>query len=104
MSRHGSWRNLTRRAPWSRVARRHEISPQLLSAWRKAARHGVLKEALRIRRDETKDLDEAIVGDLRTADFGQRTFDVIFNSYVLEHVPGAQQVLENFNRWVKRPG
>jgi transposase-like protein len=25
------------------VARRHEISPQLLSAWRKAARHGLLK-------------------------------------------------------------
>ena len=29
----------------SEVARRHEISPQLLSAWRKAARHGVLKPA-----------------------------------------------------------
>jgi len=27
----------------SEVARRHEISPQLLSAWRKAVRHGVLK-------------------------------------------------------------
>jgi hypothetical protein len=37
-------------------------------------------EALRIRRDETKDLHEGIVGDLRTADFGQRTFDVIFNA------------------------
>ncbi|APO51387.1 class I SAM-dependent methyltransferase [Bradyrhizobium diazoefficiens] len=61
-------------------------------------------EALRIRRDETKDLHEGIVGDLRTADFGQRTFDVIFNSYVLEHVPGAQQVLENFNKWVKPGG
>ncbi len=61
-------------------------------------------EALRIRCDETKDLHEGVVGDLRTADFGQRTFDVIFNSYVLEHVPGAQQVLENFNRWVKPGG
>jgi SAM-dependent methyltransferase len=61
-------------------------------------------EALRIRRDETKDLHEAIVGDLRTADFGHRTFDVIFSSFVLEHVPGAQQVLENFNRWVKPGG
>src|SRR6516162_7924450 len=29
----------------SEVARRHEISPQLLSAWRKAARHGVLNPA-----------------------------------------------------------
>ena len=27
----------------SEVARRYEISPQLLSAWRKAARHGLLK-------------------------------------------------------------
>jgi transposase len=27
----------------SEVARRHEISPQLLSAWRKVSRHGVLK-------------------------------------------------------------
>ncbi|OPY94473.1 hypothetical protein A5906_12915 [Bradyrhizobium sacchari] len=61
-------------------------------------------EALRIRRDETKDLHEAILGDLRTADFGGRTFDVIFNCYVLEHVSGAQQVLEKFNRWVKPGG
>src|SRR6201997_2187405 len=29
----------------SEVARRHEISPQLLSAWRKAARQGLLKPA-----------------------------------------------------------
>ena len=61
-------------------------------------------EALRIRIDKTKDLHEGIVGDLRTADFGQRTFDVIFNSFVLEHVPGAQQVLENFTRWAKPGG
>jgi SAM-dependent methyltransferase len=61
-------------------------------------------EALRIRCDETKDLHAGIVGDLRTADFGQRTFDVIFNSYVLEHVPRARQVLENFNKWVKPGG
>jgi SAM-dependent methyltransferase len=61
-------------------------------------------EALRIRRDETKDLHEAIVGDLRTADFGQRTFNIIFNRHVLEHVPRAQQVLKNFNRWVKPGG
>lgn len=61
-------------------------------------------EALRIRRDETKDLHEAIVGDLRTTDFGHRTFDVVFSSFVLEHIPGAQQVLENFNRWLKPGG
>jgi SAM-dependent methyltransferase len=61
-------------------------------------------EALRIRRDETKDLHEGIVGDLRAADFGQRTFDVIFNFFVPEHVPGAQQLLESFNRWVKPGG
>lgn len=61
-------------------------------------------DALRIRRDETKDLHEAIVGDLRTADLGQRTFDVVFSSYVLEHVAGARQVLENFNKWTKPGG
>jgi len=46
MSRRRSWQNPTRRAPCavvSEVARRHEISPQLLSAWRNAARHGLLK-------------------------------------------------------------
>lgn len=41
--RDGSWRNCLRRAQSCReVARRHDISPQHLFAWRKAARAGLL--------------------------------------------------------------
>ena len=49
------------------------------------------------------DLDATGVGDLRSHVFPEHSFDVIYCCYVLEHVPGAAQVLENFARWV-RPG
>jgi SAM-dependent methyltransferase len=49
------------------------------------------------------DLDVAVEGDLRTADLPDAQFDVIFNSFVLEHVEGARTVLDNFVRWL-RPG
>lgn len=58
------------------------------------------EKALRSRRD----LDEAIVGDLRSLDLGDRQFDVIYNSFVLEHVRNAERVLENFARWLKPDG
>lgn len=51
-----------------------------------------------------RDLDEAIVADLRTADLGGRKFDVVYNSYVLEHVQNAALALENLYRWVKPGG
>ena len=41
-TRGGSSRNRLRRGVVSEVARRHEISPQHLFAWRKAARRGQL--------------------------------------------------------------
>jgi len=50
------------------------------------------------------DLDEYIVGDLRTVNLGQQRFDVIYNSFVLEHVPDAERVLENFCKWLKPGG
>lgn len=50
------------------------------------------------------DLDEAVVGDLRTAEFPARSFDVIYSAYVLEHVRGAEQVLERFLRWLAPGG
>jgi SAM-dependent methyltransferase len=50
------------------------------------------------------DLDRAIVGDLRTAEFPAHSFDVIYNAFVLEHVSGAQQVLERFLRWLAPGG
>lgn len=58
-------------------------------------------DALESRR--TQDLDHAILGDLRTVELPAETFDVIYSSFVLEHVLGAQVVLENFVRWL-RPG
>lgn len=50
------------------------------------------------------DLHEAVVGDLRTAEFPARSFDVIYSAYVLEHVRGAEQVLERFLRWLAPGG
>lgn len=59
--------------------------------------------ALEIRKNEVKDLDEPILGDLRTAQLPADRYDVVFNSFVLEHVDGAEEVLGNFVRWA-RPG
>jgi SAM-dependent methyltransferase len=59
--------------------------------------------ALKLRREVQKDLDEGIVGDLRTVELPDARFDVIYCFYVLEHVPDAHVVLENFTRWL-RPG
>lgn len=60
-------------------------------------------EALSFRKDEQKDLDQAIEGDLRDIALPDQFFDVIYSSYVLEHVRGAEAVLTNFVRWL-RPG
>jgi len=59
--------------------------------------------ALEIRKNEVKDLDEPILGDLRTAQLPEDRYDVVFNSFVLEHVDGAEEVLGNYVRWA-RPG
>lgn len=50
------------------------------------------------------DLDQAIVGDLRTVELAPCSFDVIYSAFVLEHVRGAQQVLERFRRWLAPGG
>lgn len=62
------------------------------------------RDALTYRSTVSKDLDEVIVGDLRNLDLGTRKFDVIYNSFVLEHVDNAELVLENFSRWLKPGG
>lgn len=54
-------------------------------------------------RIEQGDLGCAIHGDLRTVELPDREFDVVYNSFVLEHIDGAEQVLDNFVRW-SRPG
>lgn len=58
-------------------------------------------DALRARRGG---LDHAILGDLRHVDLPAARYDVIYCSFVLEHVNGAQRVLENFLRWLKPGG
>ncbi|PZS13097.1 MAG: class I SAM-dependent methyltransferase [Pseudonocardiales bacterium] len=53
-------------------------------------------DALRIRREVQGDLDDEIHGDLRTVALPAESFDVVYCSYVLEHVAGAQAVLDRF--------
>jgi SAM-dependent methyltransferase len=60
--------------------------------------------ALNMRKNVAKDLDEIIVGDLRTVRLPDSTYDVIYCSYVLEHIKGAEGVLANFVRWLKPGG
>lgn len=60
-------------------------------------------EAMQIRREKAKDLDVAVVADLREVDLEPDHFDVVYCSYVLEHVDGAQQVLDRLAAAV-RPG
>lgn len=61
------------------------------------------KDALEIRKNVRKDLDEAIHGDLRTISFGDRRFDVVYSAFVLEHIAGAEEVLARMISWL-RPG
>lgn len=62
------------------------------------------KNALHIRKNQAKDLDIALHGDLRTVSLVEGHYDVIYNSNVLEHVRGAESVLKNFVRWLKPGG
>jgi SAM-dependent methyltransferase len=60
--------------------------------------------ALKMRMNVAKDLDEIIVGDLRSVRLPDSTYDVIYCSYVLEHITGAEGVLRNFVQWLKPHG
>ena len=60
--------------------------------------------ALEYRASVRKDLDRAIVGDLREMDLPCRTYDVIYCSFVLEHLDGARQVLDKFVAALKPGG
>lgn len=62
------------------------------------------EEALRIRKEVTGDLDIAIHGDLHSIELPAAAYDVIYSSFVLEHVQDARQVLGNFVRWLKPGG
>lgn len=62
------------------------------------------KEAMEIRRERYGDLDNFIVGDLATVSIDDSSFDVIYCSYVLEHLHGAEAVIEKFFDWLKPGG
>jgi SAM-dependent methyltransferase len=62
------------------------------------------KEALRLRKEVARDLDEAIHGDLTKADFSPEQFDVVYSSYVLEHLTNAEQALDKFMLWLRKGG
>lgn len=61
------------------------------------------EEALAHRRDVVGDLDVAIHGDLRTADLPDDGYDVVFSAFVLEHISGAESVMDAMVRSL-RPG
>ncbi|MFH2051566.1 MAG: class I SAM-dependent methyltransferase [bacterium] len=61
------------------------------------------KDAMEIRRAEKRDLDIAVVGDLRTVEMETGAYDIVFSSNVIEHIDGAELVLDNMVRWT-RPG
>jgi ubiquinone/menaquinone biosynthesis C-methylase UbiE len=60
--------------------------------------------ALEIRKNKLNDMHETIEGDLRFLKLPENSYDVIYSSYVLEHVEGAEQVLKNFLVWLKPMG
>ena len=62
------------------------------------------KDALELRKNNSRDLDICILGDLRSVILRDDYYDVIYSSYVLEHIEGAERVMENFARWLKSGG
>jgi len=62
------------------------------------------KAGLELRKNTLCDLHEAIEGDLCTVELGDEQYDVIYCSYVLEHVKTADVVVKNFAKWIKPGG
>ncbi len=60
--------------------------------------------ALDFRKNEVKDLDVAIHGDLADVELKPESYDVTYCAYVLEHVHGVARVLDNFDRWTSPGG
>jgi SAM-dependent methyltransferase len=61
-------------------------------------------DALRMRMEQVGDLDEGIVGDLREVTLEPEHYDMIYCSFVLEHVTGAEQVLDRLLAALKPGG
>jgi SAM-dependent methyltransferase len=61
-------------------------------------------DALAHRREVTRDLHHAVHGDLAAVTFDPGSFDVVYCSFVLEHVRGAEQVLDRMVSWLAPGG
>lgn len=79
-----------------------QLSLQGLQYW--LAGVDVDHDAVALRQQKFNDLDEVIIGDLRTVSLPDNRFDVIYTAYVLEHVDNVKRVLDNFQRWLKPGG
>jgi SAM-dependent methyltransferase len=62
------------------------------------------KNALDSRKNKQKDIDIAILADLRTVSLEENSYDIIYCENVLEHITDAEDVLRNFVRWLKPGG
>lgn len=62
------------------------------------------RKALSIRMETLKDLDEAICDDLFTVDIAPKSFDIVYNAFVLEHVEKPLELLARFHSWLRRDG
>lgn len=60
--------------------------------------------SMKLRQSVVGDLDEAIVGDLRTVPLEAGRYDVVFCSFVLEHVEDAELVLSRLVSALKPAG
>jgi SAM-dependent methyltransferase len=61
-------------------------------------------KALEYRSNVVGDLDEAIVGDLREVPLLKEKYDVVFSAFVLEHIKGAESVLDSMVAALKPGG
>lgn len=61
--------------------------------------------ALDHRVNVVQDLDVAIMGDIRDPELlSSGQFDMVYSSYVLEHVSGAEGAMKNFVKWLRPNG
>lgn len=56
------------------------------------------------RKTQQRDLHKAILGDISTIDLEECKYDVIYSSFLLEHIDGGEHVLNRFLRWLKPGG
>jgi SAM-dependent methyltransferase len=61
-------------------------------------------DALRLRTEKLRDLDRAIVADLRTVELDDESFDIVYCSFLLEHIDGAEKVLDRLLAALKPGG